>query len=195
MSDCVPCKALANCLEFIEFPKLPQTGKAYLSSAAALTVTCPNGNSVVVNLPSAAASFSIGYNLGQPPYPDLILNCTGGIIRVSVPDNITQSQLDSMIEGMLQTCMTQIAKSIGCVPGTFYNTQQSLGCPTNATATVVGSVPSPITGGVAIGVSSPANLLVVPAGVVQSTVSVADANGKAMQLLAELFSSGNVTCV
>jgi len=185
MSDCLPCKALADCLQFHEFGNDNVEG------------TCPNGNTAVVQMPSGVSSFTAFLNLGHAPYPDLVLNCTGGIIRVPVPDNTTQIQFDELVEGMINKCLNQMAINIGCVPQIYYNTQQQLACPSvSQTATLAGGIPAGISGAIPVGgTASPGNLITIPAGLVQSTVSVVDANNRALQVLTELFATGNITCV
>lgn len=190
MPECVPCKVLKECLQFQDFVPATQTGKLYLSAAQTVTVTCPSGVKVSVALGAGVVSYVLNFTLGNPPYPDLSLNCTGGTIAVPVPDNTTQVELDALVNGMINTCLAQIAVNIGCPPaGVFYNTQQIVSCP-SSNAKVVGALPA----GVSTGVSTNLRALFMAAGVVESTISIADANGKAIQVLYDMFQTGNANC-
>lgn len=190
MSDCVPCRALKNCLTFGDFAASKPNQKLYLNTAQNVTVTCPDLSTPTVAIPAGVIGFVLDFAIGSPPYPDLTLNCVSGQIVVPVPDNATQAQLDGLIAGLLNQCAVQIAKQYGCVPGTFYNTQQVKGCNIGLTPAKAGGLPV----GVSIETVSGASVLVVPAGLISSTVSIADANLKASQLLNEIFATGNVTC-
>lgn len=188
MKNCIPCKTLKDCIQFADFTPSNPNDKLYLSTAQAVVVTCPDGTQTTVNMDAGIVGYVLTFQLGNPPYPDLTLNCTGGTITVSVPDGINQAQLDALINGMLNTCLSQIAINIGCVSGVFYNTQQQFLCPNNHSMYIAGAVPT----GVAV-LGSGKGIYIL-AGVVQSTTSVADANSKALQVLKDLYDTGNVAC-
>jgi hypothetical protein len=185
MAECVPCQVLKECLQFQDFLPSVQTGKLYQSAAQLVTVTCPSGTQVTVNLDAGVVSYVVNFELGNPPYPDLMLNCTGGTIMVPVPNSTTQAQLDALVNGMINTCLSQIAVNQGCQTGLFFNTQQTISCPSN-NVLIPGAIPA--------GISANGQNLTMAAGVVESTISVADANGKALQVLYDMFQTGNTNC-
>lgn len=192
MSECIPCKALAQCLQFADFEPSSTTEQSFVSPAQAVTVECPNGSNVTVTLEGGIASYVVTFQLGQPPYPNLTLNCIGGTISIPVPDDTTQTGLVTLVNQLLTQCMQQIAISIGCAGGNFSNTQQSI-------APCQGAAPGiQLDGALPAGVSIVQNgdffSLVMSAGSVTSTESIADANAKAITVLNEIFSTGNVSC-
>ena len=189
MSECVTCKALKSCITFNDFAVSTSNDKLFVSPAANITITCPSGVVITKSLDAGAVGYVLDFELGTPPYPNLILNCTGGTITVPVPDDTTEAQLEALINGMLNTCLNQIATSIGCTGGVFFNTQQSVICANGQPAFPGGAFPPGVSGGV----PNQPNL-VMSAGIIQSTISVADANAKALQVLNEVFSTGNVKC-
>jgi hypothetical protein len=94
---------------------------------------------------------------------------------------------------MLLTCLTQIAIGIGCGGGVFFNTQQQVGCPDPnqvPSTSSAGAIPA----GVSIFEISGVTYLVMAAGTIQSTISIADANAKSLSVLNEIYSTLNVTC-
>ena len=159
-------------------------------------MTCPAGTQATQTLPAGIVGYVLKFAIGSAPYPNLVLNCTGGQISIPVPDNVTQAQLDDLINGMLTTCLNQIAINIGCLSGsagTFFNTQQAYNpCASDVETELSGAVPAGVTP--ASSESSQFGGATIAAGLVQSTISVGDANAKAQQLLAELYSTGNVFC-
>jgi hypothetical protein len=191
MSDCIPCKALAKCLQFEDFTPSQTSDKLYLSAAQSITVTCPSTETATVSLEGGVVSYVLNFEIGTPPYPNLTLNCTGGQISVPVPDNVTQADLDALINGMLQTCLQQVAKSIGCTGGVFFNTQQIYGgCSPDLLCQI-------ITGGAPAGVFTTGGAeskVAIASGTIMSTISVNDANLKANQVLNELFATQNAEC-
>lgn len=182
-----PCP---TCLKFQDFVSSTPVNKVYTSAAQTLTVTCPSGAETTVQLPAGIIGFNLTFELGNPPYPDLVLNCVNGTITVPVPDNTTQPELDMLVNGLLLKCLNQFAINLGCVTGVFFNTQQTLNC------TISGFVRSPgaFPAGVSIDNPNRGNNLVMAAGVIQSTLSVADANAKALEVLYEIFRTGNANC-
>ena len=185
--NCKPCQVLKDCIQFQDFVPSNPNDKIYYSKAQTLTVTCPAGTIAVVPLDAGIIAYVLTFSLGNPPYPNLTLNCTGGTVSVPVPDDVTHAQLDTLINGMLNQCLTQIAIGIGCGGGVFFNTEQSVGCPDlNQFTSVAGAIPA--------GVSLSGHYLVIAAGTIQSTISIADANAKALQVLNEIFSTFNVVC-
>ncbi len=191
MSDCIPCKVLANCLQFEDFAASQTQRNLYLSTAQNVTVTCPSNTVVTVPLEGGIVTYMLNFQLGNPPYPNLTLNCTGNTISIPVPDNTTQADLDALIQGMLNQCLKQIAVSIGCVAGSFFNTQQNYQpCPPSGGTVISGAVPGGVT---VVGGIGSLGIVMAP-GTIQSTVSVADANSKAQEVLREIYSTGNVTC-
>lgn len=197
MNECLPCKALKDCITFNDFSPSVSDDKLFVSPAANITITCPSGSVITTNLDAGTVGYVLNFQLGNPPYPNLVLNCTGGTITVPVPDDTTQSQLETLINGMLNTCLNQIASSIGCAAGQFFNTPQNYNpCDLGGSSPntrVVGNVPA----GVTPGPASPEvpQGLTMAGGIVQSTISVADANAKAQAVLQEIFSTGNADCV
>lgn len=195
-TPCDPCIALVNCLPFFpDFIESVSPNVLYTSPASNVSVVCPNGNTSVVALDAGVVSYNLNFALGNPPYPNITLYCQGGTISVPVPSTTNQVQLTALVQGMLQTCMNQIAMAIGCPSGIFYNTQQTLNlCQTspNTYTDVKGALP----GGVSIvgGGTSGASGLQIAAGAIQSTLSVSDANAKALLLLNEIYSTANVSC-
>lgn len=188
MSDCIPCKALAKCLQFEDFTPSQTSDKLYLSAAQSITVTCPSTETATVSLEGGIVSYVLNFEIGTPPYPNLTLNCTGGQISIPVPDNATQADLDALIKGMLQTCLQQVAKSIGCAGGVFYNTEQIFsGCPNGLPC-------SRVSGGAPSGIFTADRKVTIASGSIMSTISVNDANLKANQVLNELYATQNVTC-
>lgn len=192
MKNCIPCKTLKDCIQFADFTPSDPNDKLYLSTAQAVVVTCPDGTQTTVNMDAGIVGYVLTFQLGNPPYPDLTLNCTGGTITVSVPDNANQQQLDDLINGMLNTCLQQIAKNIGCGTGQFFNTQQTYNpcSDPDAHTYIQGAVPA------GVGLANPPNEsgLSMAAGIIQSTISIADANAKAQLVLEEIFSTGNAIC-
>lgn len=182
-----PCP---TCLQFQDFLPSTTVGKLYLNTAQSITVTCPDGSTPTVQIPAGVIGFVLNFSIGTPPYPDLVLNCVGGQIIIPVPDDSVQAQVDVLITQMLNQCAAQIALQNRCVPGEFVNEIQQMGCPagTGTFVTINGAVPP------GIGFSDDDHFLTIAAGTITSTVSVADANSKAKQLLAELFATGNVIC-
>lgn len=183
-------KNCPTCLQFEDFKPSNSTEKLYLNSAQTVMVNCPDGTTPSVTIPAGVVGFVLDFTLGNPPYPDLTLNCIGGQINVSVPDNVSQKELDALINGMLDKCAAQIGLQTGCVPGEFQNTIQTYtGCPNPLDyVNIVGGVP------VGIGPSSDGHSLSANSGLIFSTVSVDDANKKTIQLLKELFATRNVIC-
>ena len=186
MSEPTPCKRVCSCIQFQDFVPSTPTDKIYYSTAQTVTVTCPSGVTATVNLDAGLVAYALTFPLGNPPYPDLVLNCSNSTITVPVPDNTTQDELDALIVGMLNQCLQQIATNIGCVSGVFFNTQQSVPCPSE-NVLMAGAFPAGVTG-----VNTPN--LTMAAGTIQSTISVADANAKALLVLQEIFQTGNATC-
>lgn len=194
MSDCIPCRALANCLQFQDFLPSVTKDKLYLSKAKTIVVTCPSGETAATNLDAGIIGYVLNFELGNPPYPNLTLNCTNGQLSIPVPDTATQAELDALINGMLDSCLTQMATTISCGAGVFYNTLQSYtGCVgDNPCVQVSGALP----GGVIFvnQTGETPSMIQIAAGTIQSTVSVADANFKANQVLMEIFTTGNAKC-
>ena len=194
MLEKLPCKRLGTCIQFQDFVPSSPTDKLYINAAQNVTVTCPGGTTSVVPIPAGIVGYVLKFGIGQAPYPNITFQCTGGALNIPVPDDVTQAQLDALVNGMIQTCVNQIALSIGCAAGTFFNTQQSFNpCgPSPAYTDVSGAVPAgvtPATGSSAAGTGS-----VMIAGIIESTISVADANSKAQQVLSEIYATGNLTC-
>jgi hypothetical protein len=181
-----------TCLKFEDFIPSNPTGKVYLSAAQSLTVSCPSGVPATVNLPAGIIGFNLTFTLGNPPYPNLTLNCVSGMISIPVPDDTTQAQLDALVNSLLQQCLTQIAINIGCASGVFFNTTQSISCPPPGQSSLVNLT---IPGALPSGVITNTSTLTIVTGAIQSTISVADANAKALQLLTEIFATGNAKCI
>lgn len=182
-----PCP---TCLQFEDFVPSVSKDKLYLSAAQNLTVNCPGGTSATVPLPAGIIGYALTFDIGNPPYPNLVLNCVSGTISIPVPDNATQNDLDALINSMLNQCLAQIAVNIACASGAFFNTTQTFSaCAGATTVTLSGALPNGVT------LDSVNNVLTMAAGIIQSVISVSDANGKAQQVLREIFSTGNVTCV
>lgn len=180
-----PCN---TCTQFEDFKPSKSALKVYYSDAGVLTVTCPDGTTTTIPLDAGIATYTLNFALGFPPYPNLVTYCGGKTISIPVPDNATQADVDALIAGMLSKCVSAIAKVVGCPGGVFYNTQQSVAqCPDTG-LDVVGSLP------IGVYVDADDQNLIIPAGMVQSTTSVADANAKAILILNELYSTGNVIC-
>ena len=194
MSEIVPCKRLQSCIEFQDFLPSSPNFKLYVNQQQTVTINCPSGLTSTTVMPAGLIGFVVKFAIdGKGPYPDLVTNCTGGSLRVPVPGTITQAALDALVYKMLNQCVQQIAKNILCQPGSFVNTAQSLnlcggGLPnTNGAGAVPGGV-SPTNG------QTSATGASIAAGAIMSTVSIADANAKAQQLLNELYSTGNLIC-
>jgi hypothetical protein len=186
MNEPNPCKRLCDCIQFADFVPSTTTDKLYVNSAQSITVTCPDGTQTNVSIPAGIIGYVLTFDIGQGPYPDLILNCTGGMLVVPVPSDVTQAQLDALVNGMINTCLAQLAVNIGCAPpGVYYNTMQTISCPSN-NVQVPGALPA--------GVSANASNLSMAAGVVESTISVDDANAKSLQVLYDMFQTGNANC-
>lgn len=183
-------KPCATCLQFKDFETSKSSGKIYYSAAQVVTATCPDGTVSRTPLDAGILSYALNFELGNPPYPNLILNCSGGQISIPVPDKATQADLDALINGMLNQCLSRIAISISCLSGTFYNTVQYMSCDVSGFyATIGGAVPAGVdveSGGL--------QRAYIESGVIQSIVSVEDANAKALQVLQSLFNSGNLYC-
>jgi hypothetical protein len=183
-----PCKRGGNCIQFQDFVPSSPNDKLYVNKAQNVTVACPSGSTSVVPIPAGVVGYVVKFAIGDAPYPNLTLNCTGGALNIPVPDDVTQGQLDDLVNGMIQTCVNQIAQGVGCAAGSFFNTQQAYSpCPGNA---VLVAAPA----GVSLAPGSSPNGLVMMAGIVESTISVADANSKAQQVLQEIFFTGNASC-
>lgn len=194
--ECLPCKRLGTCIQFQDFVPSSPTDKLYVNAAQNVTVTCLGGTTSVVPIPAGIVGYVLKFAIGQAPYPNITFNCTGGALNIPVPDDVTQGDLDKLVNGMIQTCVNQIALNIGCQAGSFFNTQQSFNpCGTSADfADINGAVPA----GIMVNPESPhqtsgPGATMIP-GIIESIISVADANSKAQQVLAELFSTGNVAC-
>ena len=188
--NCKPCQVLKDCIQFQDFAPSNPDDKTYYSKAQTMTVTCPAGTTATVPLDAGIIAYVLTFSLGNPPYPNLTLNCTGGTISIPVPDDVTQAQLDALINGMLNQCLTQIAINIGCSSGVFLNTQQvNAQCVDIGTVEIAGALPA----GVLIDPNNNEQLI-MSAGIIQSTISIADANAKAQQVLAEIFSTRNAAC-
>jgi hypothetical protein len=188
MGNCITCQALASGITFTDFISSPEIDQTFVSTAQIVTVTCPSGLMVTVPLEGGIVSYVVDFQVGQPPYPNLTLNCIGGTISIPVPSTINEAGLTGLVTTLLNMCISQIATSVGCQPGSYLNTAQSIS-PCGAGAPnihVIGAVPT--------GTSYAAGVLTISAGTVQSTISIADANAKALQLLNELYNTGNVTC-
>lgn len=180
-----PCN---TCTQFEDFKPSKSALKVYYSEAGVLTVTCPDGTTTTTPLDAGIATYTLNFTLGFPPYPNLVTYCGGKAISIPVPDNATQSDLDALIAGMLSKCVSAIAKVAGCPGGVFYNTQQSVApCPDYG-IDVAGSLP------IGVYLDADNQNLIIPAGLIQSTISVADANAKAILILNEIFSTGNAIC-
>jgi hypothetical protein len=188
-------KKCPTCLQFKDFEQSISNDKVYLNTAQSVLVTCPSGSQATVPLPAGIISYVSKFTIGNPPYPNITLNCTGGAISIPVPDNATQADLDALIIQVLNTCASQIAESIGCSEGTFFNTLQIYnGCPANLEFShVVGALPAGVVGQSTAGDSDPTALMALP-GAVTSTISVADANAKALQVLNEIYNTGQIQC-
>ena len=194
--NCKPCQVLKDCIQFQDFVPSNPNDKIYYSKAQTLTVTCPAGTTATVPLDAGIIAYVLTFSLGNPPYPNLTLNCTGGTISIPVPDDVTQAQLDGLINRMLNQCLTQIAIGIGCGGGVFFNTMQQVSCLDQSLGVLV---PGALPAGVSPvdnpgGTGNHNNTLVIAAGTIQSTISIADANAKALQVLNEIFSTRNAIC-
>jgi len=185
MSECVPCKQLARCLQFGDFNVVEGTDTLYLNQPQSLVVTCDDGSTVTVQVPGGVIGFVLKFQLGNPPYPDLMLDCSGTLYSVSVPDDCTQVQLNGLITGILTQCAQQLAKQVGCEPAQFFNTVVSF-------SPCGGAVRTP--GAIAAGLTVTAHGVSVAAGTVSSSISQNDANAKAVQLAQEAFFTGNLAC-
>ena len=190
MSESTPCKRLGNCIQVQDFTPSSPNDKLYVNKAQNVTVTCPGGTTSVVPIPAGIVGYVVKFAIGDAPYPNLTLNCTGGALNVPVPDDVTQDDLDALVNGMIQTCVNQIALNIGCPSGSFFNTQQVFN-PCAGEFAYTG-VPGAVPAGVSVGTGNEG--LTMIAGIIESTISVADANAKAQQVLAEVYSTGNVAC-
>lgn len=180
-----PCP---TCLQFQDFIPSNTTQKLYLNAAQTIMVTCPDGSTPTVNIPAGVIGYLLNFELGNPPYPDLTINCVSGQIVVPVPDTVNQPDLDFLINRMLNQCANQIGLQLACKSGEFVNTQQMQTCVSLLFVNVIGGIPAGVT------ISSDGHSLIAAAGLISSTISVEDANLKAIQLLAEIFATGNVTC-
>lgn len=180
-----PCP---TCLQFPDFVPSSTTQKLYLNAAQNVTVNCPDGSTPTVAIPAGVVGYLLNFELGTPPYPDITLNCIGGQIVVSVPDNTNSGELDVLINQALNKCAAQIGLQLGCVSGEFVNTQQTVTCPESLFANIAGALP------VGVSVSGDAHSLIAAAGLISSTISVQDSNLKATQLLNELIATGNAVC-
>ena len=191
MSQTTPCKQIKDCIQFQDFVPSSPNDTLFTNPGSTVTVTCPNGSQVTVDVPAGVVGYVLKFAIGDPPYPDLTLNCTGGLISIPVPDTTTADGLNALVNDLISQCVNQLARSIGCSTGTFFNTQQSVSCNGGSgTVTLVGALPPGVT------VSGPGvgNTLNMAAGVIQSTASVADANAKALLVLNEILATGNATC-
>jgi hypothetical protein len=196
MSTCPTCRPVI-CTTFGDFKIVNPTDVLYKNPAYNLIVQCPNGSTPFYTVPAGTIGFVLNFAIGEPPYPNLTLDCTGGLITVPVPSNTTQAQLVSLIQGMLAQCGNQIALQNACVNATYLNTVQQFEPLCQAgTGQLVYAQVAPPDNGVPAGVSidSTSTFIVVSAGVITSTVSQADANGKALQLAQEMFNSGQIIC-
>ncbi len=188
MKNCIPCKTLKNCVEFQDFIFSNPNDRLYSNAAQSLTVTCPDGSRQTVNIPAGIVQYVLPFELGTPPYPNLALTCSDSSISVPVPDNATQSDLDALIKGLIQSCVLKLAASIGCPPAAqFYNTAQSYNPCKGGGVVILGAAP--------VGIITGNEGLVISAGVISSTISVADANSKTQQVLEDMFNTGNAGCL
>jgi hypothetical protein len=180
----------STCLQFKDFEPSISGNKVYYSAAQQVSANCPDGTVSVVPLDAGVISYTLNFSLGNPPYPNLVLNCLNGVISVPVPDDTTQSQLDALITGMINECLGRIAVSIGCQSGTFFNTQQSFTCGIDGyVMSVVGALPPGVTVD-----PTDSSTLIIQAAVIQSLISIDDANAKAMQVLNDVLGTGNAVC-
>ena len=194
MSTQTPCKQLTTCIQFQDFVISNPNYRLYVNPQLEVVITCPSGLTSTTLMPAGIVSYVTKFTVGNPPYPNLSMNCTGGHISIPVPASSTQTQVDALVQGMISQCVQQIARNLLCQPGSYVNTLQSLdpcGGGTNTT-NGAGAVP----GGVspAHGLTSSTGATIAP-GSIDSTISIADANAKAQQLLSELYATGNLTCV
>lgn len=196
MSESTPCKRLGNCIQFQDFTPSSPNDKLYVNKAQNVTVTCPGGTTSVVPIPAGIVGYVVKFAIGDQPYPNLTLNCTGGSLNIPVPDDVTQGQLDDLVNGMIQACVNQIAMNIGCAAGSFFNTQQVYNPCVGDNPYVNAQPNTPAPGAVPPGVGGGpgCNGLIMIAGIIESTISVADANAKSQQVLQEIFSTGNAVC-
>lgn len=180
-----PCP---TCLQFQDFIPSSTTQRLFLNPAQSVTVNCPDGSTPTVQIPAGVVGYLLSFEIGNPPYPDLILNCAGSQIVVPVPDNATGAELENLINQMLGKCAGQIGLQIGCKAGEFVNEKQTFACSDNFYVGVPGALPS------GVSVSSDTHSLIARAGLISSTISVEDANLKAVQLLKEIFATRNAVC-
>jgi hypothetical protein len=192
-----PCKQLQTCIQFQDFIPSNPNYKLYVSPAQTLTVNCPSGTTASIAMPAGIIGYTLKFAIGDSPYPNISMNCTNGFVSYPVPANVTQPQLDAIIYQMLNACVAQIAQSIACQAGVFLNTQQTYNPCGGALPNTWGQ------GGIPAGVTpqnspSATPVLAVGAsilsGTIQSNISQTDANSKALALLSELYSTGNLIC-
>jgi hypothetical protein len=186
--SCAPCKRLNQCATFGNFNVTSPNDKLYVNNALSLTVNCPDGSVPVVQIPAGVIGYVLNFQIGTPPYPDLQMEFNGQSVVVPVPDDTTSSQLDALVMSLINQVAVLVATQIGCVPGTFYNTQQTVAICTTKPAKVGsgGAVPS--------GITFSGHNLIVASGLISSSISVADANAKAVQLAQELHYTMNAAC-
>lgn len=186
--SCAPCKRLNQCATFGNFNVTSPNDKLYVNNALSLTVNCPDGSVPVVQIPAGVIGYVLNFQIGTPPYPDLQMEFNGQSVVVPVPDDTTSSQLDALVMSLINQVAVLVATQIGCVPGTFYNTQQTVAICTTKAAKVGsgGAVPS--------GITFSGHNLIVASGLISSSISVADANAKAVQLAQELHYTMNAAC-
>lgn len=116
-NGCEECKEQGECLQFdLVFYNL-NGNKVYSNVDMIFTVTCPDGTSRVVNVPSGTVNFTLPF----PPdytgeYPPLVLGCSqGGNIVRTIPSGSTQEEIDVIVEGMISECAQAIAEaSVDC---------------------------------------------------------------------------------
>ena len=189
--SCAPCKRINQCATFGNFNITSPNDRLYVNNALSLTVNCPDGSMPVVQIPAGVIGYVLNFHVGASPYPDLQIEFNGQSVVVPVPDNTTSSQLDALVMSLINQVAVLVATQIGCVPGTFYNTQQTVQVCTSSKTKIAGAVPLGIT---VDGSGGSPGHIIVPAGFVSSSISVADANSKAIQLAKELFYTANVAC-
>lgn len=104
-SGCEECAEQGDCLSFdLVFYNL-NANPVFTNLEGAYQVTTSDGQTIYVTVPGGTITLNQPFPPGGTDYPPLVLECPGGgdIVR-TVPDGATQSQIDEIIEGMIDEC-------------------------------------------------------------------------------------------
>lgn len=149
MAKCQTCPEIVDCLTFDITAYNLSKGREYSNASEIVPVNCPGvASPVPYTVAAGLVSTIFPFPADLDSYPPFVLTCAqGNPIVITIPDLSTQSQIDTLINAAIETCVARIAAANACVPVIYTNNTVlfPISCPSGPPQQIItftGTLPS-----------------------------------------------------